>query len=234
MKILKNLFIGGVALSLFYSCNSSKNSMETEGFNLNNEIDSVSYSLGVNIANNIKSQGFDDINPAAMAKAIEDVYTEGSEPMITAEEAGNFLNNYFQTLQAKKQEAATKEGAEFLSQNAARPEVTTTESGLQYEVLTQGEGPKPAATDEVTVHYHGTLPNGEVFDSSVDRGQPATFGLNQVIKGWTEGVQLMNVGSKYRFVIPSDLAYGPRGAGGKIGPNATLVFEVELLSIAGK
>jgi FKBP-type peptidyl-prolyl cis-trans isomerase FklB len=234
MKILKNLFIGGVALSLFYSCNSSKNSMETEGFNLNNEIDSVSYSLGVNIANNIKSQGFDDINPAAMAKAIEDVYTEGAEPMITAEEAGNFLNNYFQTLQAKKQEAATKEGAEFLSQNAARPEVTTTESGLQYEVLTQGEGPKPAATDEVTVHYHGTLPNGEVFDSSVDRGQPATFGLNQVIKGWTEGVQLMNVGSKYRFVIPSDLAYGPRGAGGKIGPNATLVFEVELLSIAGK
>jgi FKBP-type peptidyl-prolyl cis-trans isomerase FklB len=234
MKILKNLFIGGVALSLFYSCNSSKNSMETEGFNLNNEIDSVSYSLGVNIANNIKSQGFDDINPAAMAKAIEDVYTEGSEPMITAEEAGNFLNNYFQTLQAKKQEAATKEGAEFLAQNAARPEVTTTESGLQYEVLTQGDGPKPAATDEVTVHYHGTLPNGEVFDSSVDRGQPATFGLNQVIKGWTEGVQLMNVGSKYRFVIPSDLAYGPRGAGGKIGPNATLVFEVELLSIAGK
>jgi len=234
MKILKNLFIGGVALSLFYSSNSSKNSMETEGFNLNNEIDSVSYSLGVNIANNIKSQGFDDINPAAMAKAIEDVYTEGSEPMITAEEAGNFLNNYFQTLQAKKQEAATKEGAEFLAQNAARPEVTTTESGLQYEVLTQGDGPKPAATDEVTVHYHGTLPNGEVFDSSVDRGQPATFGLNQVIKGWTEGVQLMNVGSKYRFVIPSDLAYGPRGAGGKIGPNATLVFEVELLSIAGK
>ena len=234
MKILKNLFIGGVALSLFYSCNSSKNSMETEGFNLNNEIDSVSYSLGVNIANNIKSQGFDDINPAAMAKAIEDVYTEGSEPMITAEEAGNFLNNYFQTLQAKKQEAATKEGAEFLAQNAARPEVTTTESGLQYEVLTQGDGPKPAATDEVTVHYHGTLPNGEVFDSSVDRGQPATFGLNQVIKGWTEGVQLMNVGSKYRFVNPTDLAYGPRGAGGKIGPNATLVFEVELLSIAGK
>ena len=106
MKILKNLFIGGVALSLFYSCNSSKNSMETEGFNLNNEIDSVSYSLGVNIANNIKSQGFDDINPAAMAKAIEDVYTEGAEPMITAEEAGNFLNNYFQTLQAKKQEGS--------------------------------------------------------------------------------------------------------------------------------
>ena len=226
--------IGGIAVIAFASCNSSKNSMETEGFNLNNEIDSVSYSLGVNIANNIKSQGFDDINPAAMAKAIEDVYTEGSEPMITAEEAGNFLNNYFQTLQAKKQEAATKEGAEFLAQNAARPEVTTTESGLQYEVLTQGDGPKPAATDEVTVHYHGTLPNGEVFDSSVDRGQPATFGLNQVIKGWTEGVQLMNVGSKYRFVIPSDLAYGPRGAGGKIGPNATLVFEVELLSIAGK
>ena len=208
--------------------------METEAFNLNNEIDSVSYSLGVNIANNIKSQGFEDINPAAMAKAIEDVYTEGSETMISPEEAGNFLNSYFQSMQAKKTAEANKEGAAFLEKNGARPEVTTTASGLQYEVLTEGNGPKPTAEDKVTVHYHGTLTNGEVFDSSVDRGEPATFPLNGVIKGWTEGLQYMGVGSKYKFVIPSDLAYGERGAGGKIGPNATLVFEVELLSIEGK
>ena len=208
--------------------------METEAFNLNNEIDSVSYSLGVNIANNIKSQGFDDINPAAMAKAIEDVYTDGAEPMISQQDAGEFLNNYFQTMQAKKQEAATKEGTDFLAQNGQRPEVTTTESGLQYEVLTEGNGPKPTAEDKVTVHYTGTLLNGEVFDSSVERGQPATFPLNGVIKGWTEGLQYMSVGSKYKFYIPSDLAYGPRGAGGKIGPNATLIFEVELLGIEGK
>lgn len=234
MKGIKTLFIGGLSLLFFYGCNSSKNSMETETFNLNNEIDSVSYSLGINIANNIKSQGFDEINANAMARAIEHVYNEGEEPLISAEEAGNFLNNYFQAMQAKKQEAATKVGTDFLAKNGERPEVTTTESGLQYEVITEGQGPKPTAEDEVTVHYHGTLINGEVFDSSVERGQPATFPLNGVIRGWTEGLQYMSIGSKYKFYIPSDLAYGPRGAGGKIGPNETLIFEVELLSINGK
>ena len=119
----------------------------------------------------------------------------------------------------------------FLEENAKKEGVVTTASGLQYIVMTKGDGAMPKETDNVTVHYHGTLLDGTVFDSSVERGQPATFPLNGVIKGWTEGVQLMNVGSKFRFFIPSDLAYGERGAGGAIGPNATLIFEVELISI---
>lgn len=122
-----------------------------------------------------------------------------------------------------------EKGKEFLAENGKRPEVTTTESGLQYEVLTQGDGPKPTADQTVTVHYVGKLLDGTVFDSSVDRGEPATFGLRQVIPGWTEGVQLMSRGSKYRFYIPSSLAYGERGAGRDIGPNETLIFDVELL-----
>lgn len=124
-----------------------------------------------------------------------------------------------------------QKGKEFLAENAKRPEVTTTESGLQYEVLTQGQGEKPTADQTVTVHYEGKLIDGTVFDSSVARGEPATFGLRQVIPGWTEGVQLMPRGSKYRFYIPSDLAYGERGAGRDIGPNETLIFDVELLDI---
>lgn len=233
MKINRILGIGVITASLFVSCNSSKNSMESEGFNLSNEKDSVSYSLGVNIATNIKNQGFDSINTAALAKAVEDVYGD-AELAISEQEAGEYINNYFRAMQEKKQAAAAEEGQQFLAENAKRPEVTTTESGLQYEVLKEGDGPKPEATDKVTVHYHGTLVDGTVFDSSVERGQPATFPLNGVIKGWTEGLQYMPVGSKYKFYIPSDLAYGPRGAGGKIGPNATLIFEVELLSIEGK
>ena len=124
-----------------------------------------------------------------------------------------------------------KEGQVFLEKNGAREEVTTTASGLQYEVLKAGDGPSPAETDEVTVHYHGTLINGKVFDSSVERGQPASFPVNRVIAGWVEALQLMKVGDKWKLFIPSDLAYGPRGAGNDIGPNATLIFEVELLGI---
>lgn len=134
--------------------------------------------------------------------------------------------------EAKKSSAgAAQEGKEFLAENAKREEVTVLESGLQYEVLKQGNGPKPTASSQIKCHYHGTLINGEVFDSSVDRGEPAVFGVGQVIKGWTEALQLMPVGSKWKLYIPSDLAYGDNGAGGKIGPGATLIFEVELLEI---
>ena len=128
-----------------------------------------------------------------------------------------------------QQKTASSES--FMQENAARAEVTTTESGLQYEVLVEGTGPKPAATDTVVTHYHGTLTDGTVFDSSVERGSPATFPVNRVIAGWTEALQMMGTGSKWRLVIPSELAYGERGAGGAIPPNATLVFEVELLEI---
>lgn len=133
--------------------------------------------------------------------------------------------------QAKNEKLAAnlKEGEEFLETNKKRPEVVTTASGLQYEVLVEGNGPKPKASDTVKCHYHGTLLNGTVFDSSVQRGQPASFPLNMVIKGWTEGVQLMSVGSKYRFFLHPSLAYGERGAGASIGPNSTLIFDVELL-----
>ena len=124
--------------------------------------------------------------------------------------------------------------APFQLKNGKRPEVTTTASGLQYEILTEGNDVKPVDADKVTVHYTGTLLDGTVFDSSVERGEPASFPLNGVIKGWTEGLQYMGIGAKYKFYIPSDLAYGPRGAGGQIGPNATLIFEVELISIEGK
>ena len=233
MKLVKLIMIGGIAVIAFASCNSSKNSMETEGFNLKNENDSVSYSLGVNIANNIKSQGVDSLNAEAIAKAIKDVYGDG-ETMISTEECTTIINNYFQALQAKKTESSNAEGSAFLAENGKRPEVTTTASGLQYEILTEGNDVKPVDADKVTVHYTGTLLDGTVFDSSVERGEPASFPLNGVIKGWTEGLQYMGIGAKYKFYIPSDLAYGPRGAGGQIGPNATLIFEVELISIEGK
>jgi len=133
-----------------------------------------------------------------------------------------------------KNEAAAanlKAGQDFLAENGKKAGITTTPSGLQYEVLAEGNGPKPTASDKVTCHYHGTLINGNIFDSSVQRGQPATFPLNQVIKGWTEGVPLMSTGSKYRFFIPSELGYGDRQVSREIGPNTTLIFDVELISI---
>lgn len=132
----------------------------------------------------------------------------------------------------EKAEANLKAGEDFLNENAKKEKVVTLESGLQYEVLTEGSGEKPTSTSNVTCHYHGTLLNGTIFDSSVQRGQPATFPLNRVIKGWTEGLQLMNVGSKYRFFIPPHLAYGNRAVSAEIGPNSTLIFDVELLSIS--
>lgn len=201
-----------------------------EQMDLSNELDSISYSLGVNIAENLKAQGLDSVNADAVKAGFEDIFS-GDSTKISSEDAGKQLQDYFAKIQAEKTEKMKAAGTEFLAENGKRAEVTTTESGLQYEVLTAVEGDKPKATDQVTVHYHGTLIDGTVFDSSVQRGQPATFGLNQVIKGWTEGVQLMSVGSKYRFFIPYDLGYGERGAGGQIGPYATLIFDVELIEI---
>ena len=194
------------------------------------QMDSVSYSLGLLVAQNLKSQGFDKLDAASLSAAVNDVLS-GAETKISPEEANAIVNSYMQKKQQEQYAGIIESGEQFLAENAKRDEVTKLPSGLQYEVLKEGTGAKPAPTSKVTVHYHGTLLDGTVFDSSVDRGQPATFGVNQVIKGWTEALQLMPAGSKWKLYIPYDLAYGDRGAGGKIGPYSTLVFEVELLEI---
>tara|TARA_B110000977_G_scaffold57405_1_gene77918 strand:- start:5958 stop:6617 length:660 start_codon:yes stop_codon:yes gene_type:complete len=196
------------------------------------EMEKVSYSLGVNVAKSVQAQGLESIDAPAIAKAFKDVF-EGNDLDISEEEANLVLQDYFTKLNNKAQEANIGTGMKFLEENAKKEGVVTTASGLQYTVITKGDGEQPKETDNVTVHYHGTLLDGTVFDSSVERGQPASFPVNGVIPGWVEALQLMNVGSKYKLFIPSNLAYGERGAGGAIGPNATLIFEVELISIGG-
>ena len=198
--------------------------------NLKTEMEKVSYSLGVNVAKSVKSQGLESIDADAVARAFKDVF-EDNKLELSEEESNAILQEYFTKLASKANVANLAEGQKFLEENAKREGVVTTASGLQYEVLSKGEGDSPKETDKVTVHYHGTLIDGTVFDSSVERGQPATFPVNGVIPGWVEALQLMNPGAKYKLFIPSSLAYGERGAGGSIGPNATLVFEVELISI---
>jgi FKBP-type peptidyl-prolyl cis-trans isomerase len=155
----------------------------------------------------------------------------GEETAMNEEEANNFIRTYLETAGKKEAQKNLEEGNAFLEQNKAREGVTTTESGLQYEVITAGTGEKPTAENQVRVHYHGTLIDGKVFDSSVDRGEPAVFGVNQVIPGWTEALMLMPVGSKWKVYLPSNLAYGEQGAGQDIAPNSALIFEVELLEI---
>lgn len=204
------------------------------------ELEKLSYALGMSMGNNFKSSGIEELNIKEFADGVSAVF-EGAQPKMSYDEAKNVIRGFFMALEQKQNEAAAKmgevnkaAGEVFLAENAKRAEVKTTESGLQYEVLVEGNGEKPAASDTVVVHYTGTLIDGTVFDSSVERGTPATFGVTQVIPGWVEALQLMQVGAKWRLYIPSDLAYGPRGAGGAIGPNATLIFDVELLQIAGK
>jgi FKBP-type peptidyl-prolyl cis-trans isomerase FklB len=221
----KIVLIFGVS-ALIFSCNN----VDTSNSELSTQMDSVSYSLGVSVANNLKSSGFETIESSAISAAFNDVFSE-NDVKISEEDANALIQDYFMELSQKKSQEATNKGQAFLDENAAKEGVVTTASGLQYQVLTEGQGAKPVASDEVTVHYHGTLIDGTVFDSSVDRGQPATFPVGGVIQGWVEALQLMNVGSKYKLFIPSNLAYGERGAGGSIGPNETLIFEVELLSI---
>ena len=189
----------------------------------------ISYSLGMMVGQRLQGE-FSHIDLDRFRAGVEAMLT-GSETEFTEEQASGMLNQHRSTLQAKQADDAKARGEEFLAENAGREGVTVTESGLQYEVLAAAEGPKPKANDKVKVHYEGTLIDGSVFDSSIRRGEPISFPLSGVIPGWTEGVQLMSVGSRYRFAIPSALAYGERGAGQTIGPNEVLVFEVELLGI---
>ncbi|MDG1840900.1 MAG: FKBP-type peptidyl-prolyl cis-trans isomerase [Crocinitomicaceae bacterium] len=195
-----------------------------------NEKEKLSYCLGANIGMSLQSQGLEDLDVKNFTQALNDVLSK-AELKINAEEINNYLQAYFGKIQQEQQNKAVEEGRKFLESNKGKTGITTLESGLQYEVLTEGNGAKPKASDTVTTHYHGTLISGEVFDSSVERGQPASFPVNGVIAGWVEALQLMAVGSKWRLFVPSNLAYGERGAGQKIGPHTTLIFEVELISI---
>lgn len=204
------------------------------------QLDRLSYALGLSMGNNFRASGINEINVGDFAAGVAAVFS-GEKPAMSYEEAKEEIRVYFTALEKKQQEAAAaaskvneEAGKKYLEENGKRVEVKTTASGLQYEVLTEGKGPRPTAADEVTVHYTGRLIDGTVFDSSVERGEPATFGVTQVIPGWVEALQMMNEGSKWRLFIPSNLAYGPNGAGGVIGPNATLIFEVELIKVNKK
>jgi len=193
-------------------------------------MEKISYALGVSLGNNLKNSGFSQIDTQRLTDGIRHVIK--GEPLdMSLNEAQKIVNEYLQQLQKQTFENNIREGKEFLTNNAKRPGVKTTASGLQYEVLTRGKGAIPKASDTVKVHYHGTLISGKVFDSSVQRGEPATFGVTQVIQGWVEALQLMSAGSKWKLYIPSELAYGERGAGQLIGPHTCLIFEVELLDI---
>ena len=196
-------------------------------------MDKFSYGLGMGIGQNLQSMGISNMNVEDFMKGINDVLS-GGKTEITHTEAQKVVNEHFKALAEEAYAQNKNAGEAFLAENAKKEGVKVLPSGLQYQVITEGNGKKPSATDRVQCHYEGTLIDGTIFDSSIKRGEPAVFGVNQVIKGWVEALQLMQEGAKWRLYIPSDLAYGPRGAGGAIGPNATLIFDVELLQIAGK
>lgn len=227
----RNFLITLVALVALGVSACNGGSVSGQDVKIENQSDSVSYALGHSVGNNLKNQ-FPSADPQIVAQAILEAF-EGKENKLfeNAQAADNYIRTYLRAESEKKAQENQAKGAAFLAENGKKAGVMTTASGLQYEVIKEGSGEKPTAESMVKVHYHGTTIEGEVFDSSVDRGEPAQFPLNGVIRGWTEGLQLMTVGSKYKFFIPSDLAYGPRGAGAKIGPNTTLIFEVELLEI---
>ncbi len=214
----------GIFVALFLSLSSIVLAQ-----NVATRMDSVSYSLGVLIAKNLKANGVKDLNVKVLTDAIDDVLS-GREVRWSEDECKKIFSDFSKSMQEKTLGEVKKAGIQYLEENAKKKGVVTTKSGLQYEILKSGEGPQPKETDRVKVHYHGTLIDGTVFDSSVDRGEPITFPVNGVIKGWQEALQMMHVGDKWRIVIPYDLAYGDRGAG-SIKPYETLIFEVELLGI---
>ncbi|CAL1519978.1 FKBP-type peptidyl-prolyl cis-trans isomerase [Chitinophaga sp. MM2321] len=197
---------------------------------LKTRLDSVSYGIGVNIADNLKAQGFDNVNTTLLAKGIQDALANKTLTL-SKEQCDMSISNFLQQLKGEKFAKNREAGEKFLAENKSKPSVVTLPSGLQYQILKEGDGPKPTINDKVKTHYHGTLIDGTVFDSSVDRGEPISFPVSGVIKGWTEALQLMPVGSKWRLYVPADLAYGDRQAGPKIGPGSTLIFDVELLEI---
>ena len=227
---MKNLiFLAGIALVMLASCKATS-TMTTTPKTITSDDDKVFYSLGSSVAEYYKSQGLDSLDYEAFMMGVRDVF-EGDSLKVSDQDSRKLLNSFFTALKEKQATAMKAEGEAFLAENAKKEGVVSLPSGLQYKVLKMGDGPKPGPTDKVKTHYHGTLIDGTVFDSSVQRGEPISFPVNGVIRGWTEALQLMPVGSKWVLYIPYNLAYGERGAGQQIAPYSALVFEVELLDI---
>jgi FKBP-type peptidyl-prolyl cis-trans isomerase FklB len=227
MNLKKSLLPVLAAAFIVASCNAQNK--KTDNTKMSSTIDSVSYGLGVAIGNNLKNSGFDSLKVELMSQALSDVFA--GKATMKQEEADKIIQGYMMEKEKMKGEDNLKKGQAFLDANKSKDGVKTTASGLQYIVMKEGAGAKPTLNDKVTTHYHGTLIDGTVFDSSVERGQPASFPVSGVIPGWTEALQMMTVGSKYKLFVPAKLGYGERG---KIGPNSVLIFEVELISIDGK
>jgi len=229
--IRKFLFLGVLGLASLHGYTQSKGKAKAaQGPLLKTKLDSVSYAIGQDIGSSLKAQGLDHLNTALLMKAIQDV-TKDQPLLLTKAQCDMSISEYLQQLKAEKVTKNKMAGQQFLAANKRKPGMVTLPSGLQYQVIKEGTGPRPTATDRVKTHYQGTLIDGTIFDSSVQRGEPVTFQVGGVIKGWTEALQLMPVGSKWKLFIPAELAYGDRQAGPKIPPGSTLIFEVELLEI---
>jgi FKBP-type peptidyl-prolyl cis-trans isomerase FklB len=226
MKNLRNAALILLAAMAFQACNKSSYQSEK----INTKADSASYMLGLSVGYSLKASKVPDINAALIAKGINEV-AKNDSASISQNEVNMFLDKYFRELHNQQMQKNKEEGEAFLKANKTKPGVIETASGLQYKVIQEGTGKSPKPTDVVKCNYTGKLIDGTIFDSSYDRGQPAEFSLSGVIPGWKEGLQLMKEGGKYELYVPSDLAYGARGAGQKIGPNSTLIFDIELLEV---
>lgn len=225
---MKNIsFFGMILIAMIFMQSCDKLSLKSS--KLDNSTDSASYMIGISVGHNLKMSNMPDVNAALLAKGIEDVFKNDSA--LSMQDANMYLNKFFTELREKIGKENIEKGKKFLEENKKVAGVTETPSGLQIKTIQEGTGKSPLETDRVKCHYRGRLLNGEEFDNSYDRGQPAEFALRGVIRGWTEGLQLMKEGGKYELYVPGDLAYGPRGGGQKIGPNETLIFEIELLEV---
>lgn len=226
---MKRILIVIAAIGLTAGCKTNEK-VNASSDGLSNQTDSLSYALGVSIGESLKDQGVDELNYDMMAQGMEAQFADAS--IMTAEDADGFIRGVFNEMRLAKEEEAKAEGLAWLEENKGKEGVQTSDSGLQYKILQEGNGTSPTASDQVTVHYEGRLIDGTVFDSSYERGEPATFPLSGVIPGWTEGLQYLSEGGKAELYIPSDLGYGARPApGGKIPAHSTLIFTVELISV---